>query len=168
MSMKLLPLVLSVCFCLSGCAGISLSKPSGKPLPSMRGYTYVAEIPVIRPSEFGIAKAKDSAMGLVKEHKKGNVVAYLVDGVPRFSTIPVKDAEWLDFMKSLGRWEAEGWDFDPGTTAQVYMEYLQGVGGGWGGEVVFVKDGKKLGMRVFVGNLYSYYRDMAKLGIYIP
>lgn len=78
------------------------------------------------------------------------------------------DEAWLKHIKSSGRWEAEGWDFDPGTTAQVYMEYLQGVGGGWGGEVVFVKDGKKLGMRVFVGNLYSYYRDMAKLGIYIP
>ena len=165
--MKLLPLVLSVCFCLSGCAGISLSKPPGTPLPSMRGYTYVAEIPVIRPSTRNTAKLRADALALVKKHKKGNVVAYLARGEMQLDQ-PITDEVWLDSMKSLGRWEAEGWDFDPGTTAQVYMEYLEGVGGGWGGKVVFVKDGKKLGMRVFGGNLYSYYRDMAKLGIYIP
>ncbi len=169
--MKVLVLMIGACFCLSSCAGTDAPNRPNDPSSKYKKYTFVAEIPVIRPSKIGLAKVQADAMSLVKKYKKGNSVASLtMEGKLRLDE-PPSDAAWLSHMKNRqGNWKSKGWNYDSGTTARVYLKWYDGVGTGHGGKVVFVKNGKELGVRSIAGdrNIYGYYKDMAKLGIYIP
>ena len=132
--------------------------------------SFSAVIPVIRPSERNPAEINAAAVKLVEKHGKGNSVAYW-DSSGRFVIAnPTSDQAWLRNVKAGCWWRDEDWNFDPGTTAHISIKWGDGVGAGYVGRIRFMKDGREIGMRALYGSrkYFGYYRDMAKLGIYIP
>ena len=86
------------------------------------------------------------------------------------------DDHWREVISSDMKW-IEGWNFDPGTTAHVYLKRgLQYAPPMWGstpclGRVVFMKRGRVIGFSgTITGNrrLVDHYQAMEKGGGYIP
>lgn len=84
------------------------------------------------------------------------------------------DDHWREVISSDMKW-IEGWNFDPGTTAHVYLKRgLQYAPPMWGstpclGRVVFMKRGRVIGFSgTITGNrrLVDHYQAMEKGGVY--
>ena len=168
--MRGLIVIFGACLCLVACASTrEIEEDIEAPRTDLK-YSFSIEIPVMRPSQRNTSVLTTEAIELATNYQRGNVSVYLdSDSIPRLGGYPLSDKGWMKHLRGRMTWYVDGWNYDPGTTAHVYLR-RGGVGAHYLGRVVFMKDGKELGFRAIGGNsnLLDYYRDMKKLGIYIP
>ena len=160
-------IIASVCMC--GCVSTREVDTIEAPRTELK-YSFSIKIPVVRPSQRDTTVLTSEAIELARNHRRGNVSVYIdLDSVPRLGGYALTDRGWMKHLRRRMTWYVEGWNFDRGTMAHVYLR-RGGVGADYLGRVVFMKGAKELGFRAIGGNgnLPDYYRDMAKLGIYIP
>ena len=143
---------------------------------------YNYKIPVRRPSEIEQSQLLKAAHDLARDHQVSNIVYDAGD--PPQLTKPAQrldDDYWRDAMMDDDhvsrptRPDDRKWDFDPGSMAHVYLRKGKTWGywseEPWWGSVLLVKDGDVIGYKNLGGmnpNLDKYYRDLKKLGFYLP
>ena len=159
--------IIFACFCMCGCGTIPHIEAPGTDMK----YSYFIEgIPVLRPSTWNSEELASKTIALAEMYRKGNIVTRTDEtGAIKRSAVPLTDSAWLKSFRGRS-WFDNDWNFDPGTTADVYLKGGKGDAPTLYGEVVFMKGGERLGFRAIAGgsSLLDYYRDMKKLGIYIP
>lgn len=157
--------------------GISGCSQYPEPMISAPGtimkYEWTIQIPVVRPSSWNSRKLLNGAEKLANDFRHGNIL-FVFDsrsGTPTPDPAPsrLNDGWWRTSITE-GLWYDKGWDYEAGTTAQIYLRSGGGDAPPYHGRIVFMNAGRMLGMDATAGgsDLPDYYRAMKELGIYIP
>ncbi len=130
------------------------------------------EIPVVRPSTWNPDKLRAAAVGLSSKYHTKTILTIVGErGDPvRLDPWPLTDEKWRDNILQIPKKGSEDWNWDAGTTARIRIHLSDGPGNLIVADIEYVKDGKVVAKWHKSGGfeLFGYYRDMKKLGIYIP